>query len=241
VRSRSRLLASLLLIVACAAALAAPVPEAARPTSAEVDEAVKALQHDPNLGEKKTIRSLRWDKSTEKKPPPKAPDSWLLNFFKFISQTSMALIWVLGAIAIGICIVWILRIVRNRDAGAAIAGQSPPSHIRDLDVRPSSLPDDIGSAARALLDAGRIREALSLLYRGALSRVIHRHAVVIAESFTEGEVLVAVRRQLNEDSCQYFARLLVFWQREVYAADHPALESIAVLCAEFAPALEVGR
>ena len=240
-RSRSSLFVALVLIAVCATAAADVSPGAARPTSVEVDQAVEALRHDPMLGEKKTIRSLHWDSSTEKKRPPKAPQGWLLDFFRFISQTSMALIWALGAIAIGICVVWILRLVRSREPRAAFAGASLPSHVQDLDVRPSSLPNDIGSAARSLLDAGRIREALSLLYRGALSRAIHQHDVAIAESFTEGQVLQAVRRQLNDAGSHYFARLVDLWQREVYAADHPASESIAVLCTEFAPVLEVGR
>jgi hypothetical protein len=107
-----------------------------------------------------------------------------------------------------------------------------------LDVRPESLPTDIGSSARALLDAGRLREALSMLYRGALSRAIHRHSLVVLESFTEGEVLSAVRRQLNEAAAQYFAQLLSLWQREVYAADRPAAESVAKLCSDFEPALQ---
>ena len=48
-----------------------------------------------------------------------------------------------------------------------------PTHVRDLDIRPESLPDDIGAAARALWDRGEHRAALALLYRGLLSRLAH--------------------------------------------------------------------
>jgi hypothetical protein len=87
----------------------------------------------------------------------------------------------------------------------------------------------------SLLDAGRTREALSLLYRGSLSRVVHRFAVAIGESFTEGEALRAVSRRLDRPRVQYFTALVALWQRVVYAAEVPAPESVAVLCREFAP------
>jgi hypothetical protein len=99
-----------------------------------------------------------------------------------------------------------------------------------LDLRPASLPEDIGAAALALLEAGRTREALSLLYRGALSRAVHRFGAVIGESFTEGEALKAVNARLDPPRVDYFAKLVGFWQRAVYAGERAAHEPIAHLC-----------
>jgi hypothetical protein len=79
---------------------------------------------------------------------------------------------------------------------------------------------------------------LSLLYRGALSRAIHRHAVAIAESFTESEVLRAVRHKLGGTPAAYFTALVECWQSAVYAAQMPGADRIAQLCDEFTPALE---
>jgi hypothetical protein len=161
-----------------------------------------------------------------------------MNLFSWANRGARALIWIAGGVLVGICVVWIIRLIRRYEPNVAPRAVKLPSHVQSLDVRPDSLPDDVGAAASRLLEAGRLREALSLLYRGALSRAIHRHAVAIAESFTEGEVLRAVSRTLPTPGAQYFSRLLALWQREVYAADHPPAEPIAVLCREFAPVLD---
>ena len=55
--------------------------------------------------------------------------------------------------------------------------------------RRKTLPPDVGAAAAALARAGRLREALSLLYRGALSELVHRRGVRLLASHTEGDVL----------------------------------------------------
>ena len=47
-----------------------------------------------------------------------------------------------------------------------------PTHVRDLDIRPETLPADIGAAARQLWERGEQRAALALLYRGMLSRLV---------------------------------------------------------------------
>jgi hypothetical protein len=107
-----------------------------------------------------------------------------------------------------------------------------------LDIRPTSLPADIGAAALALLDAGRARDALSLLYRGALSRAVHRHGALIGESYTEGEALKAVNARLDPPRVAYFTDLVALWQRAVYAGESAPHERISSLCAAFAPTLD---
>ena len=74
-----------------------------------------------------------------------------------------------------VCVaIWVIRTLSARSP----AGRAPPppavSRVSGLDIRPDSLPEDVGAAALALLEAERTRDALSLLYRGALSRAVHR-------------------------------------------------------------------
>ena len=84
----------------------------------------------------------------------------------------------------------------------------PPSHVRELDIRPESLPDDIGAAALAVWERGEQRAALALLYRGLLSRLVHAHGVPIRASSTEGDCLALAQSRLAAGSAQYAARLV---------------------------------
>jgi hypothetical protein len=64
--------------------------------------------------------------------------------------------------------------------------------------------------------------------------VVHRFAVPVGESFTEGEALRAVGQRLDQARVQYFAALVARWQSVVYAAEAAPRESVAALCREFA-------
>jgi hypothetical protein len=210
-------------------------------TPAAVQAAVETLRHDPNLSHDKTIRSLHW--VTGQKPPeqPKDAPAWIVSLFQFLAQSASLVIWVAGAIALAVAAVWVYRLSKSRQSAPRVAALDGSSRVRDLDINPNSLPADVGAAALNLLEAGRIREALSLLYRGSLSRAVHRFSVAVGESFTEGEALRAVSERLDAPRVQYFSALVASWQRVVYAAEAPTAESVAALCREFAPTFDGGR
>src|SRR5690606_9992514 len=112
-----------------------------------------------------------------------------------------------------------------------------PTHVRDLDIRPESLPDDIGAAAWSLWEHGEHRSALSLLYRGLLSRLVHAHALPIRDSSTEGDCLALAERYLASDRHDYVSQLIRTWQRAVYGGENPQAPDIRRLCDDFAQAL----
>jgi hypothetical protein len=204
-------------------------------TPAAVQAAVETLRHDPNLSHDKTIRSLHWVGGQKPLQPPKDAPAWIVSLFQFLAQSASLLLWVAGAIGFAVAVVWLYRVVKYRQSAPRVAAAKGVSRVQNLDINPNSLPADVGAAALNLLEAGRTREALSLLYRGSLSRVVHRFAVTVGESFTEGEVLRAVGQRLDQPRVRYFSALLALWQRVVYAAEAPTPESVAVLCREFAP------
>ena len=88
--------------------------------------------------------------------------------------------------------------------------------MQDLDIRPESLPPDIGAAARALWERGEHRAALALLYRGMLSRLAHVHEVPIRDSSTEGDCLALAARKLDAARVAYVTQLVRTWQRVMY-------------------------
>jgi hypothetical protein len=213
-------------------------PDNAIPAPAAVQAAVETLRHDPNLSHDKTVRSLHWVDGQKPPEPPKDAPPWIVSLFQFLASSASLLIWVAGAIGLAVAMVWLSRVIKARQSAPRVAAAQGGSRVQDLDIDPNSLPADVGAAALNLLEAGRTREALSLLYRGSLSRVVHRFAVAVGESFTEGEALRAVGQRLDQPRVRYFSALVALWQRVVYAAEVPAPESVAVLCREFAPTFD---
>jgi hypothetical protein len=214
------------------------MPPGALPTRAEIEGAVAKLRADPNLGGQKTIRTLRWSGGEPSATPPPATPPWIIGLFEFLGQTSSVLLWVAGTVGVAITAVWVIRTLGAR---SPVAREPPPAvavRVGQFDIRPLSLPSDIGAAALALLDAGQVRAALSLLYRGALSRAVHRHGAVIGESYTEGEVLTAVNARLDPLRVAYFADLVALWQRAVYAGEGAPHARISSLCTAFSPTLD---
>ena len=161
-----------------------------------------------------------------------------MGLFEFLGQTSSVLLWVAGAVGAAIAAVWAVRTLKGRSPARRRAGPAGRSTRGTARHPPASLPADIGAAALALLDAGRARDALSLLYRGALSRAVHRHGALIGESYTEGEALKAVNARLDPPRVAYFTDLVALWQRAVYAGESAPHERISSLCAAFAPTLD---
>ena len=214
---------------------AVPASRAAEPITPEhVKAAAEAVQNDPLLGGQKTVRTLRW-KADEREPerPPEPPAPWLFELIRWMAESARVLMWLLGAAAVGVLLVTLRRWIRLRAEESGGSAFVFPSHVRDLDIRPESLPDDIGLAARALWLRGEQRAALSLLYRGALSRLVHGHAVPIRAASTEGECVHIASRTLSEPSSAFFARLVGAWQVAVYGAHIPETASVLALCDEF--------
>jgi len=199
-------------------------------TPDDVARALTTVRGDPNLGGPRTERSLRLKPDDDKKRKPEAPAPWLFDLVRWMSEAGRGLMWLLGAIAVALLIVFAWRWVRVRaDAVAGRAAVLPPSHVNDLDIRPDSLPDDIAGNARALWQRDEQRAALSLLYRGALSRLVHEHGVAIRGASTEGECVALAHEAMPAAGGAFFERLVGAWQVAVYAARLPDAASVAVL------------
>ena len=105
--------------------------------------------------------------------------------------------------------------------------------MRELDIRPESLPADVGAAVRAMWLAGERRAALSLLYRGALSRLVHSYAVPIGDASTEGDCVQLARAALPAPRSDFVGALVHAWQLFVYGGRPLATEQVLRLCADF--------
>jgi uncharacterized protein DUF4129 len=214
-------------------------PRAASPGPSEIARAIDTVKADPNLATERTIKTLRWKGSADAKPSGfLASLAWIGGLFRWLEQSARLLVWGAAVALAGVLVVYIARTLGRHDVLRIQEPFVAPSHVRDLDIRPESLPSDIGIAARTLWDRGEHRAALALLYRGMLSRLAHVHRIPIRDSSTEGDCLALAATHLTQGGRQYASRLVRVWQRFVYGGQDTQAATVYVLCDDFASALD---
>lgn len=234
-----RILLTALLTFTCVQPIIAADPSSAEPVQeAHIESALAQLRADPELASTRTIRTLRWiddeDESTERPSWFK----WIGEFFGWIAEGGRVLVWIIIAVLVGLLALYLLRLAKMFAPKPTSAPDAAPTHVRDLDIRPESLPHDIGAAAWTLWERREHRGALSLLYRGLLSRLVHQHAVPIRHSSTEGDCLALAQRHVADEGFSYVARLIRTWQRAVYGGTDPDDDTVRSLCEHFSSALQ---
>jgi len=243
---RRRVTIAAALVIAALSLAAAPVPhesarsKAATPGQSEIERALDRVQADPNLATERTIKTLRWKDGGETKPS-RLPAwlTWLIGLFRWLEQSARILIWAGAIVSAGFLFVYIVRMLRAPGhLGRREESFVGPTHVRDLDIRPETLPVNIGAAARALWDRGQHRASLALLYRGMLSRLVHVHGVPIRDSSTEGDCLALTANRLPQGTCDYLSRLVRVWQRFGYGHESVQAATVYGLCGDFASVLD---
>lgn len=131
-----------------------------------------------------------------------------------------------------------LLIWRYRAWFAAFVSRTPsptkplreaPSQLFGLQVGAETLPDDIAASVERLWSS-QPREALGLLYRALLSRLLSQYSLPLRSADTEGEVLERVAG-LNLPALEAFTRNLTHhWQNLAYGHRPPPADSQAELC-----------
>jgi len=226
-------------VAASAASLPAPGGEQ---RAARIEKAVDQLRADPLLSGKHIEKRPRWiDDEPEKRkklPVDASLFGWLAALGRFLSDTSRFLLWGGMAVLVALLLVSARHLVNLRAFERRAKADAAVSHVRDLDVRPESLPDDVGAAAWTLWQAGRVQDALSLLYRGALSRLIHEYRVPITSSATEGECLELARASLETPALRYVTQVVRAWEASIYGGRALSSAMGEALCTGFAERLD---
>ncbi len=204
------------------------------PLSAEsIRAAASAVAADPLMPGVEKTRRLRFkDEEKEKPKEAQSPSRWWVDLLANLSTGLRVAMWLLGAALL----VWVLLRLRNwlgRAGGSRGLAPLAPTHVGTLDIRPQSLPEDIGGAASALWQAGQARAALSLLYRGALSRLVHGQGVPIRAASTERECLALARPRLAPAALAFVTQLVAAWQTVAYAGRAPEGAEVEALCQDF--------
>lgn len=145
----------------------------------------------------------------------------LIAVFAFLALLVSALVWA--------CIKY--RHVFSSGGGKNLParGPAPARVVMGMNVTPESLPKDIPAMVLELWQVGRRQEAMSLLYRGTISKLIDAVQVEIAESDTESDCLKRVSATAPAHE-PYFGILTRTWMRLAYGREIPADAEIHSLC-----------
>lgn len=190
----------------------------------EIDQALKAVLADPVFGSKKQEYRWRfrklWDIDLPEPPPPSSfpsPPSLILPGL---------LRWVVAALVVGALLYLLWRAWTSIES---LPDAAPDAELGAPVVSPwlqalvaEPLPPDIVAAALTLARAGKLEQALGLLYRGALASLVAQGRLPERPDFTEGECVDYLRRHKMASLAKALDQLVLTWQRAVFG--HRSIE-----------------
>lgn len=175
---------------------------------------------------------------------PKFPEGFHIGGLQFIG----ACLEFLGKTAVVLVIAFLIGLIvrlfwanrcaiSRKGSGAKSASPSRAREVMGMNISPESLPTDLPDVAWRLWSQNRHQEALGLLYRGAISRVMEAGWVDIQESDTEGDCVRRVDRAGAVAHPEYFRGITGVWMRQAYAGRQPEDGEMELLCRQW-PFLE---
>ncbi len=231
--ARLRSLAASTLILLCVAVLSVSAVDrtyAAELRAPNAAEEVAQVLADPEFDQYRDVtrwRALEPQEADTEEPSPFA--RFWRNLALLMADISQGLLWLaMGAVAV--ILFFALRRYVPEPRKRKAQSNTPTANLFGLNIAPESLPPDISATASRMAKEGRIREALSLLYRGALSTLIHRHRLTIHAGTTEGECARSAGSALNDAGAGYFRTLVTTWQELAYGEREPDEVQLNELC-----------
>ena len=222
------------LLLAITTCLLAPVTEVRAQEAGQHQAAtqIREVMKDPDFGRKGTRTRIRyvgpeWEGNAQAKP---FDWSWIKKLGVWLGEASRAAAWIAAAVALGFVLYQVARYIRLHRFGAK--GPRRPDFLFGMDVRPGSLPGDVAGTAEKLARDGTLREALSLLYRGALVRFMDA-GVEFRHGDTEADCTRRVEAAESGARRAYFRRLVNAWQSLAYGHHAVAAADVAALARDW--------
>ena len=203
----------------------------------EVDRALhNAMSHDDLQVHKDVERWQKIDSGEEKISDAEGPEIFDSFFRGFAEVLGFLIEFGLWIIVAGL----IILIIAARERWLPYVGWSEREKrprrrvvLSSGEVTAESMPDDLPAAVRELWQAGKLRDALSLLYRGSLFAAVVEYGVRLPHSATEGLCLTAMREQAASTQAEFFKRIVQAWIVCAYGFREPGDEEISPLLAEW--------
>ncbi len=223
---------SALLIVFCLSTSEPTIAEEraqALKSPAEVSVEVQAILALEDFGATKTrkVPTFKDDGDDDSDP---FDTSWL-DWMGESSTSSFAgfmkgLLWIMIAVFAGLLLYTLLQFKpQKRNTASALSRTGRDGEDAKSHPLTQNLPRDIVTAAEQLLQRGERRQALSVLFRGALREVMDEYDLKVSKGATESDCKNSVSSVANEKQKQTFLKLVGVWQKEAYA-NQPQQEKI---------------
>ncbi|WP_434679959.1 DUF4129 domain-containing protein [Pseudomonas sp. R1-18] len=210
-------------------------------TSEAAQQAIKDLLQQPPFRNLKQVSGWRFPEQVNPQDKTSASQAgsslvrWLNGLMETAQVVTRSFEVLLWAAVIGLSgwVAWRYRqwfaaFVSPRTRPAK-ASRDTPTQLFGLQVGVQTLPPDIAGSVERMW-ASQPREALALLYRALLNRLLTEHQLPLKNADTEGEVLQRVA-QLNQPALTAFTRELTgHWQNLAYGHRLPPAASQGELC-----------
>ncbi|WP_395598197.1 DUF4129 domain-containing protein [Pseudomonas sp. A1437] len=213
-------------------------------TSQASRDSIKALLEQPPFKNPESVTRYRFGDApanTAKEEPPGEAPQWLKTLlgwldgqhFNALATIIEVLLWGTLIAALG-WLIWRYReflqaFVSRRPALPARAKRPVPQQAFGLDLNRDTLPDDIAAHAEQLWQS-QPRAALSLLYRGLLSHLLHDFDLTLKAADTENQVLARVEQLQRPELLAFSRTLTTHWQNMAYGHRVPAVHLQQELC-----------
>jgi hypothetical protein len=232
--------AALLLTTLCATLMPAGAEAASNHDRESASTLIEDVLNGTDFGTERSVRKWRFKDWGEDADTEAFPE-WIIDFLEWLEAhdgwwqgLSGIAFWfkILLVLLLGGVLIYLLRRYRGplSRLRRSAASEAVPEVLFGLDVTPESLPDDVPSQVMLLWEQGAGREALGLLYRATLSRLIDRHQVAFRASHTEAECARLVRACGVESLSNDFWQLTQVWRRLAYGHRLPLADTVRELC-----------
>ncbi|MBD1597827.1 DUF4129 domain-containing protein [Pseudomonas typographi] len=214
------------------AADAAPA-EQPRVSVSTAHQAIEALLQRPPFENIETRARWHWRRGDPSPAPAAAPAPHAAaNPSEGLARAAEILLWA----ALAGCLAWLgwHHRLRARQWAARLARRRTPPHqalppLFAQDLAPERLPMDVAGHAEQLW-ASDPRQALALLYRGLLSRLVHDYKLPLRAADTEAQVLAKVAALQLRGLDDFSQKLTWHWQAIAYGHRVPPAGTCEALC-----------
>ena len=207
--------------------------EAWRDDGAAFEQAVQRAYAGDDLDPKQSVAVWRRRHAVDEPVERHELPDWVRLFGDAIGVIARYGVWILLALLLVILAVTHRRWLSWLSDRMPLLRTPDPLRIEDEAPPAEALPDDIPAAVRALLGAGRGRDALALLYRASVERLSSMLDLPLPPGATESDCLRRARALADARESARFARVVRGWQSAAYAQRMPAAAEIETMLAEW--------